>query len=259
MGGSRPDLCRRLDARHLRQAVPLRGHRLQPHGRASCASSACTRVPRLSRRRRGSAAGTWLSAPRAGLRTSSNPPANRRFPSRLRSPMRVGVIGLGYVGLPLAVAFRSNRTWTSSASISTSARSTRSLPGDSYIDGLDDATLSAAGARINATTDYDTLLDASAVVICAPTPLSPNREPDLGPLLECTADLAAVLRAGQLVVVESTHLSRDHAGAHRPRCSKSARPSRRQRLQPRLFTRAHGPRPTRLRAAQHAEGRGRPD
>ena len=117
--------------------------------------------------------------------------------------MRVGVIGLGYVGLPLAVAFAQQDVDV--VGIDIDQRKVDAVAaGDSYIDGLDDATLSAAGARINATTDYDALLDASAVVICAPTPLSPNREPDLGPLLECTADLAAVLRAGQLVVVEST-------------------------------------------------------
>ena len=78
--------------------------------------------------------------------------------------MRVGVIGLGYVGLPLAAAFA--QQGVDVVGIDIDQRKVDAVAaGDSYIDGLDDATLSAAGARINATTDYDALLDASAVVI----------------------------------------------------------------------------------------------
>jgi UDP-N-acetyl-D-glucosamine dehydrogenase len=117
--------------------------------------------------------------------------------------MRVGVIGLGYVGLPLATAFAQQGVDVVGVEIDR-RKIDAVTAGDSYIAGLDDATLSAAAARITATADYRALADASAVLICAPTPLSPNREPDLGPLLNCTADLADVLRAGQLVVVEST-------------------------------------------------------
>jgi len=117
--------------------------------------------------------------------------------------MRVGVIGLGYVGLPLAAAFAQQGVDVVGVEID-QRKIDAVAAGDSYIDGLDDATLSAAAARITATTDYGALVDTSAVLICAPTPLSPNREPDLGPLLDCTAGLAAVLRSGQLIVVEST-------------------------------------------------------
>jgi UDP-N-acetyl-D-glucosamine dehydrogenase len=117
--------------------------------------------------------------------------------------MRVGVIGLGYVGLPLAAAFA--QQGVDVVGIDIDPRKVDAIAaGESYIDGVDDATLSALGARITATADYAALVGASAVLICAPTPLSPNREPDLGPLLDCTAALGAVLRAGQLVVVEST-------------------------------------------------------
>jgi UDP-N-acetyl-D-glucosamine dehydrogenase len=117
--------------------------------------------------------------------------------------MRVGVIGLGYVGLPLAAAFAQQGVDVVGVEID-QRKIDAVAAGDSYIDGLDDATLNAAAARITPTSDYGALVDTSAVLICAPTPLSPNREPDLGPLLDCTAGLAAVLRSGQLIVVEST-------------------------------------------------------
>ena len=64
--------------------------------------------------------------------------------------------------------------------------------------------LAAASERIHATTRYARLERADAVLICVPTPLTGNREPDLGPLLHCVGALAEVLQAGQLVVLEST-------------------------------------------------------
>jgi UDP-N-acetyl-D-glucosamine dehydrogenase len=117
--------------------------------------------------------------------------------------MRVGVIGLGYVGLPLAVAFAQHDVDV--LAIDLDERKLDAIrEGRSYIEDLDDATLAAVAARLEATSDYSGLGTADAVLICAPTPLSPNREPDLEPLLACVRELAKVLRKGQLVVLEST-------------------------------------------------------
>jgi UDP-N-acetyl-D-glucosamine dehydrogenase len=117
--------------------------------------------------------------------------------------MRVGIVGLGYVGLPLAVAFAAAGVEVVGVDIS-AQRVGEINAGDSYIEDVPDAELAAALPRLNATTDYASLADVDAVLICVPTPLTPNREPDLGPLLSSAEAVGEVVRAGQVVVLEST-------------------------------------------------------
>jgi UDP-N-acetyl-D-glucosamine dehydrogenase len=115
----------------------------------------------------------------------------------------VGVIGLGYVGLPLAVAFA--REGCEVIAVDVDSRKIESLTvGESYIEDVSSETLVKVADRIHATTRYARLAKADAVLICVPTPLTRNREPDLGPLIDATRALAEVLQAGQLVVLEST-------------------------------------------------------
>ncbi len=115
----------------------------------------------------------------------------------------VGIVGLGYVGLPLAVAFA--QEGCDVVAVDVDPRKVRAIEaGESYIEDVPSAQLGAAGERIHATTRYARLERADAVLVCVPTPLTRNREPDLGPLLEATHALADVLQAGQLVVLEST-------------------------------------------------------
>ncbi len=116
---------------------------------------------------------------------------------------KVGVIGLGYVGLPLAAAFA--REGCAVIGVDVDARKVEALQaGQSYVEDVSAEQLAELGGRLQASTRYAPLADAEAVVICVPTPLSRNREPDLGPLLETGRALARVLVAGQLVVLEST-------------------------------------------------------
>jgi UDP-N-acetyl-D-glucosamine dehydrogenase len=115
----------------------------------------------------------------------------------------VGVIGLGYVGLPLAVAFAQEGREV--IAVDCDARRVQAISdGRSYIEDVSDEALAAVSERIDATTRYARLADVDAVLICVPTPLTRNREPDLGPLIEATRALAGALRAGQLIVLEST-------------------------------------------------------
>jgi UDP-N-acetyl-D-glucosamine dehydrogenase len=115
----------------------------------------------------------------------------------------VGVIGLGYVGLPLAVAFAEEGCEVIAVDID--SRKVESVEaGASYIEDVSSARLAAVLERIHATTRYAELARAEAVLVCVPTPLTRNREPDLGPLIESTRALAEVLQADQLVVLEST-------------------------------------------------------
>ena len=110
---------------------------------------------------------------------------------------------MGYVGLPLAVAFAAEGHDV--VAVDVDRRKVDALRrGESYIEDVSDETLAAVTARIEATTRFASLAKCDAILICVPTPLTPNREPDLGMLVGASRELASVLQAGQLVVLEST-------------------------------------------------------
>ena len=117
--------------------------------------------------------------------------------------MSIGIIGLGYVGLPLAVAFAEAGEHVIAVDIDP-AKVEAITAGKSYIEDIDSARLSAVASNIEATTAMSAVASAEAVLICVPTPLTRNREPDLTPLLAASRSLAEVAQAGQLIVLEST-------------------------------------------------------
>jgi UDP-N-acetyl-D-glucosamine dehydrogenase len=116
----------------------------------------------------------------------------------------VGIIGLGYVGLPLARAFadagyRVLGFDTDPAKVEKLAR------GESYIGHIADEAVAGMKARgFEATDRFDRLGEADAIIICVPTPLTEARDPDLGYVVASARGIAATLRPGQLVVLEST-------------------------------------------------------
>jgi UDP-N-acetyl-D-glucosamine dehydrogenase len=115
----------------------------------------------------------------------------------------VGIIGLGYVGLPLVVAFA--QEGCDVVAVDVDPRKVEAIQaGESYIEDVPSELLREFSGRIHATTQYAPLSEADAVLVCVPTPLTRNREPDLGPLIDSTRALAKVLRTDQLVVLEST-------------------------------------------------------
>jgi UDP-N-acetyl-D-glucosamine dehydrogenase len=117
--------------------------------------------------------------------------------------MHIGIMGLGYVGLPLAVAFA--EAGNDVTALDTDARKIESIRRrESYIEDIPSDRLAAVADRIEATRHAQPLARCDAVLICVPTPLTANREPDLGPLMSATRALSGVLQSGQLVVVEST-------------------------------------------------------
>jgi UDP-N-acetyl-D-glucosamine dehydrogenase len=117
--------------------------------------------------------------------------------------MKIGIIGLGYVGLPLAVAFA--ESGHDVVALDTDTGKVESLErGESYIEDIADAALAPLGERLHPTTSHADFASCEAVIICVPTPLTGSREPDLTYLLEAGVALAQVLQAGQLVVLEST-------------------------------------------------------
>ena len=117
--------------------------------------------------------------------------------------MKVGIVGLGYVGLPLAVAFAEAGAHVVGVDID-GARTEALARGESDIEDLPSAQLRAVGDSVSFGVDPAALAEADAVLICVPTPLTINREPDLAPLLSASKSVGSIVRAGQLVVLEST-------------------------------------------------------
>jgi UDP-N-acetyl-D-glucosamine dehydrogenase len=117
--------------------------------------------------------------------------------------MRIGIVGLGYVGLPLAVAFA--EAGHAVVGLDADPAKVASLnEGASYVEDVPDAVLAPLAGLLSATTDYQELSGCEAVIICVPTPLTESREPDLAYLVGSAESLGEVLREGQLVVLEST-------------------------------------------------------
>ena len=117
--------------------------------------------------------------------------------------MSIGIVGLGYVGLPLAVAFA--QAGEQVLGLDLDHKKVESLNrGESYIEDVSSATLADLGDLIQATGDAAGLAECEAVIICVPTPLTGSREPDLSYLEGAGSMLAGVMKPGQLVVLEST-------------------------------------------------------
>jgi UDP-N-acetyl-D-glucosamine dehydrogenase len=118
--------------------------------------------------------------------------------------MKVGVIGLGYVGLPLAVAFAEAAAEV--VGVDVDEATVESLTrGESTIEDIASERLTPlVGERLAVTTDSAAVVDCDAIVICVPTPLAHQREPDLSYVDAAGRAVAKALRAGQLVVLEST-------------------------------------------------------
>ena len=114
------------------------------------------------------------------------------------------VIGLGYVGLPLAQ--EASRAGLAVTGLDVSAGVVAGLnAGRSHVDDLSDADITEMLERgFTATTDASVIADARAVVICVPTPLTPEGGPDLGAVLGATRAIGEHLQPGQLIVLEST-------------------------------------------------------
>jgi UDP-N-acetyl-D-glucosamine dehydrogenase len=118
---------------------------------------------------------------------------------------RIGVIGLGYVGLPLVLLFEEAGFPVIGFDIDT--KKTEMLNrGETYIRHIGRERIAKAFANENvfATTDFDRLADCDAIIICVPTPLGSHREPDLRYIRTTAEQIALRLRTGQVIVLEST-------------------------------------------------------
>ena len=119
--------------------------------------------------------------------------------------VRISVVGMGYVGLPLAVAFASAGLSVTGLDIQ-KKRVDSINRGISYIADINSSLLSklVASKRLTATTDHSHTASSDAVLICVPTPLTPTKEPDLSYVTNEIKALSQHIRKGQLIVLEST-------------------------------------------------------
>ena len=143
---------------------------------------------------------------RERMHHGDRPPLAEQLLSRIASrDARIGVIGLGYVGLPLAVAF-AERGFPVLGFDVDPAKIAALGRGESYIRHFDAGQVAAvvAAGKLDATADFSRLGEPDALLICVPTPLTPQREPDLSYVETTVRQIAACLRPGQLVVLEST-------------------------------------------------------
>jgi UDP-N-acetyl-D-glucosamine dehydrogenase len=119
---------------------------------------------------------------------------------------RVGVVGLGYVGLPLALTFAGRGGLRALGLDVDPAKPIAIAKGRSYIEHVPASAIADAvrSGRLEASTDLARAAECDAIVVCVPTPLTREREPDLSYVMRTGEALAPALRPGQLVVLEST-------------------------------------------------------
>src|ERR1039457_5497836 len=118
---------------------------------------------------------------------------------------RVGIVGLGYVGLPLAVEFARARFTVTGIDIS-EEKARRVNAGDSYIGDISSATLAplVESGRLRATTDFSAVLELDTINICVPTPLRKTKDPDMSFIVSSCTEIGRYFHAGMLVILEST-------------------------------------------------------
>ncbi|MGA3261474.1 MAG: nucleotide sugar dehydrogenase [Bryobacteraceae bacterium] len=123
----------------------------------------------------------------------------------LEKRARVGIVGLGYVGLPLAVEFA--KAGFSVTGIDISQEKTKKVnAGDSYVGDIPSATLKplVETGKLRATTDFSAVLELDTINICVPTPLRKTKDPDMSFIVSSCQEIARHFHAGQLVILEST-------------------------------------------------------
>ena len=118
---------------------------------------------------------------------------------------RVGIVGLGYVGLPLAVEFA--KAGFDVVGIDINQEKTRRVnAGDSYVGDVPSSTLGplVKAGKLRATTEFSAVLDLDTINICVPTPLRKTKDPDMSYIVSSCQEIARYFHAGMLVILEST-------------------------------------------------------
>ncbi len=134
----------------------------------------------------------------------------------------IGVVGLGYVGLPLAVEFAKRGIRTIGIDLD-SAKVGNVNKGKNYIGDIEDRELAEAvkSGRLSAEGNYGSIGKCDAVFICVPTPFTPNKEPDITYIVEASKEIAKGLRKDQIIVLRSTTFPNTTEGYVQPILEKT--------------------------------------
>src|SRR3954470_8204875 len=119
--------------------------------------------------------------------------------------MKIAIVGLGYVGLPLSLQFARSGVNVLGLDVDP-AKIENLMAGRSYIKHIESADIAehVKAKRFEASADFSRIKEVEAVIICVPTPLNKNREPDISYITNTGKSIAPFLRKGILVVLEST-------------------------------------------------------
>lgn len=118
---------------------------------------------------------------------------------------KIGIVGLGYVGLPLAVEYAAKGFRVVGIDID-GRKVTKINFGENYISDVDDEMLKNAvkSSKLSATTTYDLISELDAIFICVPTPFNVNKDPDISYIIDATEGIAKGLHKGQVIILKST-------------------------------------------------------
>ena len=135
---------------------------------------------------------------------------------------RIGIIGLGYVGLPLVLLFEEGGFPVTGFDVD-SSKTEMLNRGESYIRhiGVERIRKAFANEKVHATADFDLLAECDVLVICVPTPLGKHREPDLKYIRMTAEEIGQRVRPGQLIVLESTTYPGTTREEIQPRCERN--------------------------------------
>ena len=175
----------------------------------------------------------------------------------------VSVVGLGYVGLPLAAAFAEAGFRVHGIEVDPERLRTIAA-GQSYLRDVPSETvgrLALDERKLTATDDYDVVADSDAAIICVPTPLSKTRTPDVSHIADATESIAVRLHEDMLVVLESTSYPGFDGGPRTgpPHVQRFTGAGGRQGLLPGLLPRARRPWTAQVDHCEYAKGDRRSD
>jgi UDP-N-acetyl-D-glucosamine dehydrogenase len=137
---------------------------------------------------------------------TQSPTASQAIAEKIRTrSARVGIVGLGYVGLPLAVEFAKAGFTVTGIDVS-EEKVRRANAGDSYIGDIPNGVLAplVEAGKFRATTDFAAIQELDTINICVPTPLRKTKDPDMSYIVSACQEIARYLHPGMLVILEST-------------------------------------------------------
>jgi UDP-N-acetyl-D-glucosamine dehydrogenase len=117
---------------------------------------------------------------------------------------KIGIVGLGYVGLPLAVSFANRGYYVVGHDLSEKKIDTLNSEKSPILDVSDESLKKCLNKSFYPTLDYNKLEECDFIIICVPTPLSPTKEPDLSYIISSCETISKILRKGQFIILEST-------------------------------------------------------